>query len=55
MTGSVTSRLAENGIRLGPVPAPAGVYTASLIVGDLLFISGQVAVGPGGLWWAGGH
>ena len=44
MTGSVTNRLAERGVALGPVPAPAGAYTATLLVGDLLFTSGQVAV-----------
>lgn len=44
MTSPIASRLAESGIRLGPASAPAGAYTATLTVGDLLFISGQVAV-----------
>ena len=44
MTGSVASRLAERGVALGPLPAPAGAYTATHTVGDLLFTSGQVAV-----------
>src|SRR5256885_1617432 len=44
MTRSIASRLAETGVTLGPAPAPAGAYTATHTVGDLLFTSGQVAV-----------
>jgi enamine deaminase RidA (YjgF/YER057c/UK114 family) len=48
MAGRIASRLADSGIRLGPAPAPAGAYTATLTVDDLLFTSGQVAVDPEG-------
>lgn len=43
MTGSITSRLVESGVTLDPLPGPAGAYTPTLTVGDLLFTSGQVA------------
>jgi len=46
MTNTIAVRMAERGIELGPAPAPAGAYMATTIVGDLLFISGQVAVHP---------
>ena len=44
MTGAVASRLAEHGVTLGAIPTPAGAYTATIGVGDLLFTSGQVAL-----------
>ncbi|WP_019930737.1 RidA family protein [Nocardia sp. BMG111209] len=43
MTDTIAARLEERGITLGPPPAAAGVYTATVTVGDLLFTSGQVA------------
>lgn len=46
MKNAIAVRMAERGIELGPAPAPAGAYTATTIVGDLLFVSGQVAVHP---------
>jgi enamine deaminase RidA (YjgF/YER057c/UK114 family) len=46
MKNTIAARMAELGIELGPAPAPAGGYTATTIAGDLLFVSGQVAVHP---------
>lgn len=46
MTHTITTRMTARGIELGPAPAPAGAYTPTTIVGDLLFTSGQVAVHP---------
>ena len=42
---SVDDRLAELGITLPPVPAPAGNYVHAVRTGQLLFLSGK---GPGG-------
>lgn len=35
------SRLAEMGIKLGPAPEPAGTYIPCMLLGDLLYVSGQ--------------
>lgn len=42
-------RLAELGIELPPAPPPAAAYVPFKRVDDLVFTSGQVAVGPDGL------
>lgn len=44
MPDIIATRLTEQGITLGPPPAPAGAYAATAVIGDLLFTSGQVAV-----------
>lgn len=46
---SIDNRLAELGITLPDAPAPAGSYVACVRTGDLLFVSGQISSGPGGL------
>lgn len=53
MTGTVARRLAELGIELPAPRPPAASYTPFVITGDLVFISGQVPVGPKGLEWRG--
>jgi enamine deaminase RidA (YjgF/YER057c/UK114 family) len=46
---SPEQRLAELGIELPSAPPPAAAYVPFKRVGNLLFTSGQVAVGPDGL------
>lgn len=53
MSGSIADRLNEIGISL-PKPTPAaGTYSPFVISGNLVFISGQVPVGPKGLEFQG--
>jgi enamine deaminase RidA (YjgF/YER057c/UK114 family) len=49
MTGTIDARLAELGITLPEAPMPAANYVPFVQTGNLVFISGQVANGPGGL------
>ena len=53
MTDSIDKRLTELGIELPQPRPPAANYTPYVITGDLVFISGQVPVGPQGLEWRG--
>lgn len=46
---SYDSRLAELGITLTDAPAPAANYVPFVQVGDLVYVSGQISVGPDGL------
>lgn len=46
---SIEDRLAAAGITLPDAPAPAANYVPAVQVGNLLFISGQVAAGPEGI------
>lgn len=46
---SPEERLAELGIELPPPPPPAAAYVPFVRAGNLVFTSGQVAVGPQGL------
>ena len=48
MSNSVEERLAELGIELPEAAAPAANYVPFVRQGDLLWISGQVPVGPNG-------
>ncbi len=48
MVGTVDARLAELGITLAPAMAPAANYVPWVTTGPLLFVSGQVSVGPDG-------
>ncbi|MCL4149675.1 UNVERIFIED_CONTAM: hypothetical protein GTU68_031552 [Idotea baltica] len=43
MSGKYETRLAELGVELPQAPAPAANYVPYVIVGDLVFISGQVS------------
>lgn len=49
MTGQIDARLAELGFVLPEAPAPAANYVPYVIVGDLVYISGQISKGPDGL------
>lgn len=49
MAGTIDARLAEQGIILPEAPAPAANYVPFVRAGDLLFVSGQISQGPGGL------
>ncbi|NPD20106.1 RidA family protein [Alterinioella nitratireducens] len=42
------SRLADMGVTLPDAPAPAANYVPSVRVGDMLYVSGQVSMGPDG-------
>jgi enamine deaminase RidA (YjgF/YER057c/UK114 family) len=49
MAGTITARLAELGIELPKLPAPAGAYVPYTISGKMLFISGQIPMRDGAL------
>lgn len=46
---SITQRLADLGVTLPDAPAPAANYVPSVRSGDLLFVSGQISAGEGGM------
>lgn len=46
---SIDSKLVELGIELPDAPAPAANYVPYVHSGNLLFVSGQISAGPGGL------
>ena len=48
MAGSVEKKLQEMGIVLPTPPAPLANYVPAVRTGNLLFLSGQVSVAPGG-------
>ncbi|MGD1946334.1 MAG: RidA family protein [Croceivirga sp.] len=41
MTNSIENRILELGLQLPPAPPPAGVYRPILVVGNMLYVSGQ--------------
>lgn len=49
MSGPVEARLAELGITLPSPAAPAANYVPFVRTGNLLFVSGQIPVGPNGV------
>lgn len=53
MSNSIDHRLLELGIELPTPRPPVATYTPYVIVGNLVFISGQVPLGPQGLEFRG--
>jgi len=53
MSGKIDARLKELGIELPQPPAPVASYVPYVVSGSLVFISGQVTMGPKGLEYIG--
>ena len=53
MSGRIAGRLKELGIDLPKAPAPVANYVPWVKTGSMLFISGQVTLGPSGLEYTG--
>lgn len=49
MSNAYETRLTELGITLPAAPAPAANYVPFVVVGDLVYVSGQISNGPDGL------
>ena len=49
MPGTIDARLAELGLTLPDAPAPAANYVPFVQAGGLLYVSGQLPIGPDGL------
>ena len=47
MAGDIDARLAEHGIELPQAPAPAANYVPFVVIGNLVFVAGQVTVWNG--------
>ena len=53
MSGQITTRLIELGIKLPEASMPAGSYLPYIISGNLIFISGQITIWNGELRFVG--
>lgn len=49
MSGKFETKLNKLGITLPEAPAPAANYVPYVVVGDMVYVSGQISVGPDGL------
>lgn len=48
MSGTIEARLQELGIELPDAPAPAANYVPTTMTDDMLYVSGQIPMGPNG-------
>lgn len=48
MTGTIETRLAQLGVTLPAAPAPAANYVPYVVVGDMVYVSGQVSADSSG-------
>ena len=53
MTGRIDAKLKALGSDLPTPPAPVASYVPYVRTGDLVFVSGQVTIGPKGLEYVG--
>jgi enamine deaminase RidA (YjgF/YER057c/UK114 family) len=53
MAGRIEARLRQLDLVIPPSPAPLGAYVPFVVTGTLVFIAGQLPVGPGGLEYVG--
>ena len=53
MSGRIAARLQEMKIELPKAPAPVANYVPWVRTGSLLFVSGQIAMGPSGVQYTG--
>jgi enamine deaminase RidA (YjgF/YER057c/UK114 family) len=53
MAGKIDARLKDLGIELPTPPAPVASYVPYVVSGSLVYISGQVTMGPKGLEYVG--
>lgn len=49
MPGKIEARLAELGVTLPDAPAPAANYVPTVLVGDIVYVSGQISQDQNGL------
>ena len=53
MAGTIETKLKSLGIELPAAPAPAANYVPFVISGNLVFVSGQISIAPGGVAYSG--
>jgi enamine deaminase RidA (YjgF/YER057c/UK114 family) len=49
MSGNYEAKLADMGITLPAAPAPAAKYVPFVVIGDMVYVSGQISQDAGGL------
>ncbi len=53
MTTKIERKIAELGLTLPSPPLPAGNYVPCVVTGNLIFLAGQIPIGPDGLEFQG--